>query len=162
MSNVPLTQQLSEDMKTAMRAKNADRLLVVREILSNIKKKLIDAPATDMTNRTLGDRIQMSDTDVLAIIEKMVKQRRDSIAQFIQGNRPELAAKEEAELAILKSYLPTALSEDEVITHIKNAITEAQATSVKEMGKVMNIIRPKIQGRADMAVVSQKIKELLG
>lgn len=156
MSSVPLTQQLSEDMKTAMRAKDADRLLVIREILSNIKKKLIDAPATDAANRT-----EMSDTDVLAIIEKMVKQRRDSIAQFVQGNRPELAAKEEAELEILKGYLPTALSDEEIITHIKNAITEAQASSIKEMGKVMNIIRPKVQGRADMAVVSQKIKDLL-
>lgn len=156
MTSIPLTQQLSEDMKAAMRAKDADRLLVIREILSNIKKKLIDAAATDTTNRT-----EMSDTDVLAIIEKMVKQRRDSIAQFVQGNRPELAAKEETELAVLKNYLPAALSDDEIITHIKNAISEAQASSVKDMGKVMNIIRPKMQGRADMAVVSQKIKELL-
>lgn len=151
-----LTQQLQEDMKTAMRAKAADRLIVIREILSNIKKKLIDNPPADASNRT-----DLSDTDVLAIIEKMVKQRRDSITQFIQGERPELAAKEQAELEMLQHYLPTQLTADEITQYIKAAITECSATSIKEMGKVMNIIRPQVQGRVDMAVVSQKIKELL-
>ena len=156
MSQLTLTQQLQEHMKTAMREKAADRLLVIREILSNIKKKLIDNPPVDATNRT-----DLSDPDVMAIIEKMVKQRRDSIAQFIDGKRPELAAKEEAELAILQSYLPTQLTGDEITAHIKAAIDETKASGIKEMGKVMNLIRPKVQGRVDMAVVSQKIKELL-
>jgi uncharacterized protein YqeY len=156
MTQVTLTQQLQDDMKTAMRAKAADRLVVIREILSNIKKKLIDAPPTDATNRT-----DLSDTDVLAIIEKMVKQRRDSITQFIQGERPELAAKEQAELEMLQHYLPTQLTADEITDYIKAAIDETKATGIKDMGKVMNLIRPKVQGRVEMAVVSQKIKELL-
>ena len=149
MSECALKQRIVEDMKTAMRAKETERLGVIRLILSAMKQKEVD------------ERVVLADTDILVILDKMMKQRRDSISQFEQAGRQELADKEKAEVEIIQTYLPQPLSDAEIVTLIKTAITETGAKTVKEMGAVMNLLRPQLQGRADMAQVSKKIKELL-
>lgn len=144
-----LKAQITEDMKTAMRAGDKDRLAIVRLILSAIKQREVD------------ERIQLDDAQTLAVIEKMVKQRRESIAQFESGGRADLVAKETGELNALTAYLPAALSESELDALIGESIAATGAASIKDMGKVMNLVKSKAAGRADMAAVGAKIKARL-
>ena len=144
-----LKQRINDDVKAAMRGKDKDRLLTLRMILAAIKQKEVD------------ERIQLDDTGVLAVLDKMAKQHRDSISQFQNAGRDDLADKENRELTIVQSYLPAQLSEDEVRNLIKEAIQETGASSLKDMGKVMGILKPKVQGCADMGKVSGLVKELL-
>lgn len=142
-----LKNRIQEEMKDAMRSGERDRLKVIRLILSSIKQIEVDT------------RSEVSDDDeVLLIINKMVKQRRDSIKQFVAGNRHDLADIESAEIIILEQYLPAQLTTEEIEVIIKNTIAECAATSMKDMGKVMAGIKSKINGRADMSIISQKIK----
>lgn len=145
-----LKQSIQADMKSAMKNKEKKLLLTIRTILAAIKQIEVD------------ERIEVDDTRVLAVLDKMVKQRRDSIKQFNEAGRDELAAIEQAEIEIIQTYLPAALSEEEINQIIKDAIAESGAASMKEMGKVMAIVKPKVQGRGDMGVVSGAIKALLG
>lgn len=144
-----LKDRIQEDMKSAMRAKDNERLGTIRLLLSAIKQKEVD------------ERVTLSDADVLAILNKMIKQRRESATQFRAGDRIDLAEKEDKEIAVLIDYMPQQLSDTEVDGLIDAAILQTGATIQKEMGLVMNIIREKAQGRADMAKVSAKIKEKL-
>lgn len=144
-----LQQRLTDDMKTAMRSKDAHRLGVIRLIRAAIKQREVD------------ERIELDDSQVLAILDKMNKQRRDSIEQYTKGDRPELAEKEQAEIEIISHYLPPALSEAELETMISEAITTSGASSAKEMGKVIGLLKNKLQGRADMGAVSAQIKARL-
>ncbi|MCW8827273.1 MAG: GatB/YqeY domain-containing protein [Gammaproteobacteria bacterium] len=145
-----LKQRIQADMKSAMKNKEKELLLTIRTILAAIKQIEVD------------ERIEVDDTRVLAVLDKMVKQRRDSIKQFNEAGRDELSAVEQAEIEIIQTYLPAALSEEEINQIIKDAIAESGAASMKEMGKVMAIVKPKVQGRGDMGVVSGAIKALLG
>ena len=144
-----LKQQLNEDMKTAMRAKDKERLGVIRLILAAIKQREVD------------ERIALDDAQVLAVLDKMVKQRRDSIDQFQAAGREDLAEKERFELQVIQSYLPAALDEAELEAMVKSAIAETGAASIKDMAKVMALLKPQVQGRADMGQVSQKVKNAL-
>ena len=144
-----LRQRIESDMKTAMRAKDKERLGTIRLILAAIKQKEID------------ERITLTDTDILAVLDKMVKQRRDSIAQFQQAGRQELADKENAEVTVIQEYMPAAMGESEVDAIIAEAITTVGASSPQDIGKIMGLIKPKLQGRADMGLVSRKVKEKL-
>jgi len=145
-----LTQRLTDDMKTAMRSKDAHRLGVIRLIRAAIKQREID------------ERIELDDNQVLAILDKMNKQRRDSIEQYVRGDRPDLAEIERAEIEVIKGYLPPALSEAEIDTMISDAIATSGASSAKDMGKVIGLLKNKLQGRADMGAVSGQIKAKLG
>ena len=145
-----LKEKITEDMKTAMRAKDSERLATIRMITSAIKQIEVD------------ERITLDDARVLAVVEKMIKTRKEAIAQFQAGNRPDLVEKENKEIVLLVEYLPAQLSEADLDALIAGAVTEAGATSVKDMGKVMAIVKAKAQGRADMAAVSAKIKAKLG
>ncbi len=145
-----LKERITEDMKTAMRAKDSERLATIRMITSAIKQIEVD------------ERIALDDARVLAVVEKMIKTRKEAIAQFQAGNRPDLVEKENKEVVLLAEYLPAQLSEADLDALISGAVTEAGATSVKDMGKVMAIVKAKAQGRADMAAVSAKIKAKLG
>jgi uncharacterized protein len=144
-----LKSRITDAMKSAMRAKEKERLGVIRLILADIKRKEID------------DRIELDDAQVLTILDKMVKQRRDSIKQFEDAGRNELADQEKFEITIIQDYLPEQLGEDDITAMIKTAVSETEASSMKDMGKVMAKLKPELQGRADMGVVSKKIKELL-
>lgn len=144
-----LKSRISDEMKSAMRAKDKERLGTIRLILAAIKQREVD------------ERVEMDDTQVLAILDKMVKQRRDSIEQYRAANREELAAKEEAELVVIQEFMPSALSEAEIDALIDEAMAATGAESVKDMGKVMGYIKPKAQGRADMGAVSARIKAKL-
>jgi uncharacterized protein YqeY len=137
-------------MKAAMRAGEKERLGVIRMITSGIKQREVD------------ERISLDDAQVLAVIEKMIKQRKESLVQFQAGNRQDLVDKESAEIALLQTYLPAQLSGAEIDALISAAIATTGAASVKDMGKVMGIIKAKAQGRADMAAVGAKIKAKLG
>ena len=150
MADSELKQRISEDMKTAMRAKEKPRLGVIRLILAAIKQREVD------------ERIELDDTQVLAVLDKMVKQRRDSIEQFDKAGRDELAEKERFELEIIQAYMPAALGDTELDSIIQQAVSETGASSMKDMGKVMAVLKPKIQGRADMGKVSQKVKAAIG
>ncbi len=145
-----LKAQITEDMKTAMRAGDKDRLAIVRLILSAFKQREVD------------ERIQLDDAQCLSVIEKMVKQRRESIAQFTIGGRADLVAKENAELDVLTTYLPAALSDAELDGLIAESIAAVGASSIKDMGKVMNLVKTKAAGRADMGIVGARIKARLG
>lgn len=149
MSGSDLKTKISDDMKTAMRAKDKDRLGVIRLILAAIKQQEVDT------------RTSLDDTAVLAVLDKMLKQRRDSISQFQDAGRDDLVQKERFEVDVLQQYMPEAMSEAELEQLIKDAIATSGAQSMKDMGKIMNELRPKVQGRADMAQVSQKVKALL-
>lgn len=144
-----LKDRIQEDMKSAMRAKEHERLGTIRLLLSAMKQKEVD------------ERVTLTDNDILAILNKMVKQRKESITQFENGGRPELAEIEAAEIKILSEYLPQQLSEAEIDALVASAIQSTGATEQKQMGAVMNFIREKAQGRADMALVSAKIKSKL-
>jgi len=144
-----LKKQISEDMKSAMRAKDKPRLLTVRTILAGIKQQEVDT------------REELDDTAVLAILDKMSKQRRESIAQFSKAGREDLVAQEEQELQVIQEYLPEPLGDAEIQSLIKEAIEASAASSMKDMGKVMAYIKPKAQGRADMGKMSALIKDAL-
>lgn len=144
-----LKQRLQEDMKTAMRSQDKPRLDAVRLILAAVKQVEVD------------ERIAVDDGRLLAILDKMVKQRRDSIAQYQKGNREDLVQQENFELAIIQNYMPAQLSAAEIDSMIKAAIQQTGATSAKDMGKVMAELKAKLQGRADIAAVSAKVKEQL-
>lgn len=146
---MPLKEQLAEDQKSAMRAKDRDRLTVLRMLSSAIKQKEID------------EQVDLDDSGVLAVIEKMVKQRRDSEKQYRDAGRAELADAEAAEIVVLGNYLPEALSDAELAELIDAAIAETGAESMRDMGKVMGLLKPKVQGRADMGAVSTKVKATL-
>ncbi len=150
MADSALKSRLIEDMKTAMRSKDKPRLGVVRLTLAAIKQREVD------------ERIELDDTQVLAVLDKMVKQRRDSVTQFTDAGRQELADQETFEIGVLQDYLPAALDEAELEALIKDAIGSTGAASMQDMGKVMGVLKPQVQGRADMGAVSQKIKALLG
>ena len=144
-----LKTQLNEDMKTAMRAKDKPRLGVIRLALAAIKQREVD------------ERIELDDTEVLVVLDKMVKQRRESIRQYREAKRDDLADKEDFEISVIQDYLPTALSDDELQKIIQSAISESGASSMKDMGKLMAVLKPQVQGRADMSAVSKIVKEAL-
>lgn len=144
-----LKEQITDDMKAAMRAKDSGRLATIRLLTAAIKQKEVD------------ERIDVSDEQVLAIIEKMIKQRKDSISQFEAGGRQDLADIEKAELAILSTYMPAALSEAEVQAEVAAAISAVGASGPQDMGKVMGVLKPKLAGRADMTAVSAMVKAAL-
>ncbi|MCK5639397.1 MAG: GatB/YqeY domain-containing protein [Gammaproteobacteria bacterium] len=144
-----LKQRITDDVKTAMRAKDKARLGTLRLITSAIKQIEVD------------ERIELDDSRVLVVLDKMVKQRRDSISQFRDAGREELVEIEEQELVIIQEYMPAALSEEELSALIDEAISASGAASMQEMGKVMGILKPKVQGRADMGAVSATIKAKL-
>ncbi len=145
-----LKDRITEDMKAAMRAKEAERLGTIRMITSAIKQREVD------------ERIQLDDTQVLSVIEKMIKMRKESIAQFQSGGREDLAAKEQKEIELLQVYMPSQLGEAEVDALIAEAIAQSGAASIKEMGKAMALLKQKVQGRTDMATASAKLKAKLG
>ncbi len=144
-----LKARIQNDMKSAMKAGDKARLGVIRLILAAIKQREVD------------ERIELDDEQVLAVLDKMVKQRRDSIAQYTEAGRDELAAAEQAEVAIIQDYLPEALSEDEITAIVEQAIAETGASSMRDMGKVMGKVKPQVQGRADMGQVSALVKQKL-
>jgi len=144
-----LKEQITEDMKSAMRAKDAVRLGTIRLLTAAIKQKEVD------------ERIALTDDHVLAIIEKMIKQRKDSITQFEAGSRQDLADIEKAELAILATYMPAALSDAEVEAEVAAAVAATGADGPQDMGKVMAVLKPRLAGRADMTAVSGKVKAAL-
>ena len=144
-----LKEKITEDMKTAMRAKETARLGTVRLLLSAMKQKEVD------------ERVVLTDADILAIIDKMVKQRRESIAQFEKAGRNDLADVEKAEIAVLSAYLPQQLSEAEVAAAIAAAIAETGASGAKEMGKVMGLLKSRLAGKTDMGKVSGLVKAKL-
>jgi uncharacterized protein len=146
---MPLRDRITEDMKTAMRAGEKERLATIRLILSAIKQREVD------------ERITLDDSQVLAAIEKMIKQRKEAITQFDAGGRADLVAKETAEIAILQTYLPAQMSDAEIDGLITEAIASSGAASIKDMGKVMAVVKAKAQGRADMGAVSARIKQKL-
>ncbi len=144
-----LKTRILDDVKAAMRAQDKERLGTLRLISAAIKQREVD------------ERIQLEDTHVLAVLDKMAKQHRDSIAQFESAGRHDLVKKEQSELSVVTSYLPQPLSETEVVDLIKAAIAETGAASARDMGKVMGILKPKVQGRFDMGKVGGMVKGLL-
>jgi uncharacterized protein len=145
-----LKARISDDMKSAMRAKDAPRLSAIRLLLSAMKQKEVD------------ERVELSDADVVAIIDKMLKQRRESIAQFEKGGRQDLADTEKFEVGVLQAYMPQALSDAQIDAEIAAAMQASGAKAISDMGKVMAILKPKFAGRADMGKVSGLIKAKLG
>jgi len=144
-----LKDQITDDMKSAMRAKESERLATIRLLIAEIKRKEVD------------ERIELNDAQVLTIVEKMIKQRKDSITQFENGGRQDLADKEKSELAILAGYMPAGLSDDEVAAEVAAAVAASGAAGPQDMGKVMAILKPKLAGRADMTAVSAQVKKAL-
>jgi len=144
-----LKQRLVEDMKTAMKAGEKRRLGVIRLINAAIKQREVD------------ERIELDDTQVLAVLDKMLKQRRDSIAQYEVAKREDLAEQERYEIGVCQEYLPNALSEDEISALIDAAVAASGAASMKEMGKVMALLKPQAQGRADIGIISAQVKQRL-
>ncbi|WP_151636844.1 GatB/YqeY domain-containing protein [Noviherbaspirillum aerium] len=144
-----LKEQITEDMKAAMRAKDTGRLGTIRLLTAAMKQKEVD------------ERIELTDAHVLAIIEKMIKQRKDSISQFEAGGRQDLADIEKAELTVLSAYMPPELSEAEISGEVAAAIAQTGAAGPQDMGKVMGVLKPKLAGRADMTAVSALVKRAL-
>ena len=144
-----LKDQITEDMKAAMRAKDAPRLLTIRGLLAACKQREVD------------ERIVLDDAAVVAIVDKLVKQRKDSIAQFTAGARPDLVEKEAAELAVLEGYLPQRLGADEVRAEVDRVVAELGAKGPADMGRVMAAIKPRLAGKAEMALVSAAVKQAL-
>ena len=145
-----LKTQINEDMKAAMRAKQAQRLSAIRLLLAAIKQREVD------------ERTELDDQQIIGVIEKMIKQRRESIAQYEKASRTDLAEVENFELGVLQAYMPQQLSEAEIETAVAAAVTESGAESVRDMGKVMAILKSKLAGRADMGAVSALVKGRLG
>ncbi len=144
-----LKDRITDDMKAAMRAKDAPRLLTIRGLLAACKQREVD------------ERIVLDDAAVIAIIDKLVKQRKDSITQFTAGNRPDLVEKEAAELLVLEAYLPQRLGADEVATEVSRIVAELGATGPGDMGKVMAGVKTALAGKADMGLVSAAVKRAL-
>ncbi len=144
-----LKTKISDDMKAAMRAKESERLATIRLLQAAIKQKEVD------------ERIELTDDQVLAVIDKMVKQRKDSITQFEAGGRQDLADIEKAELVVLSAYMPAALSDAEVQAEVAAAVAAVGAAGPQDMGKVMGVLKPKLAGRADMTAVSAMVKAAL-
>ncbi len=144
-----LKQRIQDDMKAAMKGGDKPRLGVIRLLMAAIKQREVD------------ERVELDDEQILVVLDKMVKQRRDSITQYEQAGRPELAEQEAFEITILQEYLPEALSEEEIRDMIREAIQATGAESMRDMGKVMGQLKPKMQGRADMGAVSALIKQQL-
>lgn len=144
-----LKTQISDDMKAAMRAKDQARLGAIRMLQAAIQRREVD------------DRIELNDEQVMAVIEKLIKQGRDAIKQYEDGGRPELAEKEQNEITVWETYLPEQLNEEEIKALIAEAISETGAQDMKDMGKVMGVLKPKLAGRADMGKVSGQIKATL-
>jgi uncharacterized protein YqeY len=145
-----LRERITEEMKAAMRSGDKDRLGLIRMLQAAIKQREVD------------ERITLDDTQTLSVVEKMVKQRRESVVQFEAGGRADLAEKENAEISVLSSYLPTQLDAAELDALIQGAIAESGASSIKDMGKVMAVVKGKAAGRADMGAVGARVKALLG
>ena len=145
-----LKQAIQEDLKSAMREKAEARLGTLRMLTAAIKQREVD------------ERIELDDARIVGVVEKLIKQLRESIEQFIKGNRPDLAAKEQADIAVWQIYMPKQLSDAEVDDLIAEAIASTGAASIKDMGKVMGALKPKLAGRADMGAVGAKIKAKLG
>ena len=144
-----LKDQITEDMKTAMRAKDAVRLLTIRGLLAACKQREVD------------ERIVLDDAAVIAIVDKLVKQRKDSITQFTAGNRPDLVEKEAAELALLEAYLPQRLSAEQIAAEVAGIVAELGASGPADMGKVMAAVKTRLAGKADMSLVSAAVKQAL-
>ena len=149
MTNQSLKNDITEAMKDAMRARDKQRLGAIRLMLAEIKRIEVD------------ERIEIDDVRVLAVLDKMTKQRRDSISQFDAAGRDDLSAQEHAELKVIAEFMPTPLNDQELDKLIADAIIASAAESMRDMGKVMSILKPQVQGRADMGAVSQKIKARL-
>jgi uncharacterized protein len=147
---VTLKERITEDMKAAMRASEKERLSTIRLVQAAIKQREVD------------ERITLDDTQVLVVLEKMVKQRKESIAQFEQGGRKDLADKERREIELLQAYLPAQLSDSDLDALIRDAVAATGAASIKDMGKVMGVVKSKAAGRADMATVGARVKAVLG
>lgn len=146
----PLKQEITSAMKTAMKSGDKQRLATIRLMLAAAKQIEID------------ERRDLSDADLLAVLDKMVKQRRDSVSQFKEAGRDDLVAQEESEMEVIQDFLPQPLSEAEIETLITAAIADADAKTMQDMGKVMGLLKPQLQGRADMGKVSGQIKAQLG
>lgn len=144
-----LKQRINEDVKSAMRAKAKARLGTLRLITAAIKQWEVD------------ERVELDDTQVLAVLDKMVKQHRDSIEQFNKAGRDDLVEKETSELKVIQEFMPTPLTDEQIVQLITEAISESGASSIKDMGKVMAILKPKVQGQADMGKVSGRVKQQL-
>ena len=145
-----LKQKLTDEMKTAMKSGEKARLGVIRLILAAVKQREVD------------ERLELDDSQILAVLDKMVKQRRDSIQQYSNAGRDDLAAQEAAEIEVIQEFLPAALSEPEILAIIDAAIAETAAESMRDMGKVMGVVKPQVQGRADVGMVSGLVKQKLG
>ncbi|SMF37512.1 GatB/YqeY domain-containing protein [Pseudogulbenkiania subflava] len=144
-----LKLRISDDMKTAMKAKDAERLGTIRLLMAAIKQKEVD------------ERVELDDAGIIAVVDKMLKQRRDSVTQYEAAARQDLADKEKAEMDVLTGYLPQPLTQAEIDALIDAAVAQSGAASMQDMGKVMGLLRPQMAGRADMAVVSARIKAKL-
>ncbi len=144
-----LKEQITEDMKTAMRAKDAERLGTIRLLMAALKQKEVD------------ERVELDDTMVVAIVDKLVKQRKDSVAAFTQGGRTDLAEKEAAEIKVLEVYLPQRMGADEVAAEVKAIVAELGAKGPGDMGKVMGVVKTRLAGKADMGQVSAAVKAAL-
>lgn len=144
-----LKDRITEDMKTAMRAKDADRLLTIRGLLAACKQKEVD------------ERVVLDDAMVIAIVDKLVKQRKDSITQFAAGGRDDLVAKESAELAVLEAYLPARLGAEQIAAEVAKIVAELGASGPGDMGKVMAAVKARLAGSADMGLVSAAVKQAL-
>jgi len=145
-----LKGRITDDMKAAMRSGEKERLGVIRMVTAAIKQREVD------------ERIELDDAQVIAVLEKMIKQRRESVAQFQAGNRTDLVERENAEIAVLQTYMPQALGDAELDTLISGAIAASGAASIRDMGKVMALLKAQVAGRADMGAVGAKIKARLG
>jgi uncharacterized protein len=150
MATAAIQGQIQEDMKAAMRSQDKERLATIRLIMAALKQREVD------------ERIVLTDEQILVTLDKMLKQRRQSIDEFQKGGREDLVKKEVDEMKIIQQYLPEQLSAEEINSLIQTIIKETGATSAKDMGKVMAAVKPKLQGRADMSAVSTLVKELLG
>ncbi len=149
MTKSNLKELLIESMKSAMKAKDKERLKTIRLALSDIKRAEVDT------------RKEQTDSQIIALLDKMVKQRRESISQFELGGRQELAAQEKLEIKVLNEFLPQALKDEEIDSLIQSAIADSGAKTVRDMSKVMGLIKPQVIGRADLSAVSGKVKDLL-
>lgn len=144
-----LKSRIQDDVKAAMKAKDKARLATLRLISAAIKQREVD------------ERTELDDDQVLVVLEKMIKQRRDSISQYEKAGRQELAEQEKSEIAVIETYMPEGLSDEEIAAMVVAAVTESGAESVRDMGKVMGLLKPKMQGRADMGKVSALVKQKL-
>ncbi len=149
MADHPLKVSITDAMKDALRARDKARLSTLRLVLAELKRVEVD------------ERIDLAEDRIISILDKMIKQRRDSVKQYTDGGRPELADAEAAEITVIQEFMPKALSKAEITAIVDKAIADEGAASMQDMGKVMNAVRPQLAGRADMAVVSQLVKQQL-